>query len=68
MDWIRAQLIAGRVAQVIAALKPYCDRSKAIAACIRYYGTNALLAVKCCLESRCWADCLEWRACRIAPA
>ena len=41
MDWIKAQLIAGRVAEVIAALKLYSDRSEAIAACIRYYEANA---------------------------
>ena len=27
---------------------------------------NALLAVKCCLENRRWADFLDWRACRVA--
>ena len=114
MDWIKAQLNAGRVAQVIAALKRCGDRSEAVAACSRYYeanadrmrydlcrklglpvgsgvvesackqivgsrfkragchwskaGANALLAVKCCLENRRWADFLEWRACRAAAA
>ena len=73
MDWVKAQLIAGRVAQVIAALKPSppasaptrptrteCHWSKA--------GANALLAVKCYLENRLWADYLEWRAGSIAAA
>ena len=114
MDWIKAQLNAGRVAQVIAALKRCGDRSEAVAACIRYYeanadrmrcdlcrklglpvgsgvvesackqivssrfkrarrhwskaGANALLAVKCCLENRHWADFLDWRTCLSAAA
>ena len=38
---IKAQLIAWRVAQVIAALKLYRDRSEAISACIRTYEANA---------------------------
>ena len=31
-------------------------------------GANALLAVKCWLENRRWADFLDWRACRVAAA
>ena len=31
-------------------------------------GANALLAVKCCFENRCWADFLDWRACHAAAA
>ena len=31
-------------------------------------GANALLAVKCCLENKRWADFLDWRACRAAAA
>ena len=31
-------------------------------------GANALLAIKCCLENRLWADFLELRACRVAAA
>ena len=31
-------------------------------------GANALLAVKCCLDNRRWANFLDWRACRVAAA
>ena len=41
MDWIREQLNAGQAAQVIAILEPHRRRSEAVAACIRYYQTNA---------------------------
>ena len=41
MDWIKEQLNAGQVAQVIVTLKPHGDRSEAVAACIRTYETNA---------------------------
>ena len=41
MDWIKERLNAGRVAQVIAALKPRRDRSEAVAAFIRYCEANA---------------------------
>ena len=34
----------------------------------RMAGTNALLAVRCCLENMRWPDFLEWRACRAAAA
>ena len=40
MGWIRMQLDAGRVNRVIAALKPYRDRSEDVVACIRYYEAN----------------------------
>ena len=40
MGWIRKQLDAGRVKRVIAALKPYSDRSEAVAVCIRTCEVN----------------------------
>ena len=41
MDWIREQLNAGQVTQVIAILEPHRRRSEAVAACIRTYKANA---------------------------
>ena len=41
MDWIREQLDARQVAQVIAILEPRRRRSEAVAACIRYCEATA---------------------------
>ena len=67
MDWIKEQLNAGRVAQVIVALKPHGDRSEAVAACIRTYETNADRAdAECATISAgswdCRSDPASWRA------
>ena len=68
MERIKKQLEAGRVAQVIAALKAHGDRDKAVAICIGYYEVSALLAARCCLENMSWPDFVEWRACRTTVA